>query len=306
MSTPAFHSLPIIYREYSFPENFPVLLMRSPVSSSRLADFLHFHNSIEIAYCQNGIMSWNLENRSYTLTPGDAFFLPPFYTHSSTFPDPDETSCCYYLFLNPEDLLAPFYPNGIPQEFLWYRYSDFPKFFSRREFPDELQLIRMIIQEFPDDSIYSRQSIRGLVETLLALLHRRFQDSCSFAQADSRLPMLIPAFSWLDREFTADPDTDHLAQLCGLSKARFLQEFRRCSHQTPIQYVRSLRVQKACQLLTSTENGILDIALQTGFQSVSSFNRQFRQYLGCSPQVFRNARRSIIKKNPLYDPYTPQ
>ena len=54
---------------------------------------------------------------------------------------------------------------------------------------------------------------------------------------------------------------------------------------------------------SSTETGILDIALQTGFHSLSSFNRYFHKIVGSNPQAFRNDRRVIVKKDPRYAPY---
>ncbi len=45
-----------------------------------------------------------------------------------------------------------------------------------------------------------------------------------------------------------------------------------------------------------TETGILDIALQTGFHSLSSFNRYFHKIVGSNPQAFRNDRRVIVQK----------
>ena len=107
----------------------------------------------------------------------------------------------------------------------------------------------------------------------------------------------------MEQDCAAWPDSALLSQLCGLSQRRFLEEFKNSFHQTPLQYVRILRIQKACHLLTSTESSILDIALLTGFQSVSSFNRQFLSLMGRSPQAFRNEKRSILKKDPRYAPY---
>lgn len=59
---------------------------------------------------------------------------------------PDTDVSCVYLFFNPEQLLAPFYPNGLPREFTWYQYTDFPKILPAALFPEQVKLIRMIIQ----------------------------------------------------------------------------------------------------------------------------------------------------------------
>lgn len=83
--TPGNKNLPITYREYKFAEEFPILLMEGKSTSPQI-DFIHFHNCIEIAFCRKGTMTWNLENRIFSLTPGNICFLPPFFTHGSFFP----------------------------------------------------------------------------------------------------------------------------------------------------------------------------------------------------------------------------
>lgn len=192
--TPGNKNLPITYREYKFAEEFPILLMEGKSTSPQI-DFIHFHNCIEIAFCRKGTMTWNLENRIFSLTPGNICFLPPFFTHGSFFPvlpeaapketvpkeatpkevapkkaalkvtvseanispgidtmedAPDTDVSCVYLFFNPEQLLAPFYPNGLPREFTWYQYTDFPKILPAALFPEQVKLIRMIIQELQE------------------------------------------------------------------------------------------------------------------------------------------------------------
>ena len=299
------HALPVTYREYRFSEDFPILLMRgSSITPPSEKEFLHFHNSIEIALCVRGRMNWNLENTECMLLPGNLCFLPPFFTHSSRFPPQQEKNVlCYYLFMNPERLLAPFYPGGLPQEFLWYRYTDFPKVFQKDAFEKEIALIRQIMEEIEVPGDFGQEIVRGLVQALMTSLYCRFRDRPALLLKGSSLPVLFPAVIRLETDYAAYPDTALLARLCGLSQRHFLNEFKGSFHQTPLQYVRILRIQHACRLLTSTEDSILGIALQTGFQSVSSFNRQFLALMGRSPQVFRNEKRSILKKDTLYAPY---
>ena len=74
-------NLPVTYREYKFAADFPILLMEVKSTTPQI-DFIHFHNCIEIAFCQSGTMTWNLENQVFSLSPGNICFLPPFFTQS--------------------------------------------------------------------------------------------------------------------------------------------------------------------------------------------------------------------------------
>lgn len=321
------YSLPVTYREYEFSQDFPLLLMQGTQISDHV-DFIHFHNCIEIALCEKGSMAWNLENTYMQVNVGDFLFLPPFYTHASFFPPQEETDvCCHYLFFKPQELLAPFYPKGLPEEMFWYRYADFPKIFRESDFREETRLVRLIIEAILQKEEYCLQTVSGLLETLLIRLYRWHQESPaalsqrllsetgaegaegsrSASVADSRpenlRARLFPAIAYMDREYAQEPDTALLAQLCGLSEKQFLAYFRNAFRQTPLQYLRGVRIRKACFCLISTEDSILSIALETGFHSHSGFNRTFRDIMGCSPQIFRNEKRGILKSAPKYAPY---
>ena len=296
-------SVPITYREYKFSEDFPLLLMHGTQISSQV-DFIHFHNCIEIAFLEKGTMTWNLENKTYQLHPGDICFLPPFFTHASFFP-PQETEdvLCHYFFFNTEDLLAPLYPNGLPQDFFWYRYTDFSKILSGEAFIQEKLLLQTIVKEVSSQNEYCRPIVMGLIQNLMVLLYRQYRNNPVSTQRNNTLTLLFPAISYMNRDYQQNTDQKILAGLCGLSTSQFSEKFRECFHQTPRQYLYVIRIRKACQLLTSTEENILDIALQTGFTSLSSFNRHFLQVMGRSPLAFRNEKRAIPKKDWKYLPY---
>ncbi len=255
------NALPITYREYQFDDAFPFLLMQVTHAHTRM-DFLHFHNCIEIALPVKGEMIWNLENKNQKLAAGDLCFLPPFFTHESLFP-PQETQdvLCYYLFFNPETLLAPLYPNGLPKEFFWYKYAAFSEILPGALFPEEKKIVQNIIDAVTSNHPYKYPVVAGQVQQLMVLLYRRHVEASS-----------IPDFS----ENTKP---------------------------TPGQTARKKRIEQACYLLTSTEDTILNIALQTGFSSLASFNRVFGQMIGRSPQTFRNEKRTIHKTSIKHAPY---
>lgn len=297
------HFPSITYREYKFGEDFPFLLMHGTHISSQI-DFIHFHNCIEIALLEKGTMMWNLENEICTLTPGNLCFLPPFFTHASFFPPQEsEAVLCHYIFFNPEQLLAPLYPNGLPEEFSWYRYTEFSKVLPGDIFREEKELIKNIIREASRRQDYFQPIVVGLIESLMVQLYRRHQSNPVSVIQQNPISLFFPVVSYLDQEYQTDVEDEFLAQLCGLSRTQFLEKFRDNFHQTPRQYIRNVRIRKACHLLTSTEKSILDIALQIGFSSLSSFNRAFFTIMGQTPNTFRNEHRAIIKKDLLYAPF---
>ena len=72
-----------------------------------------------------------------------------------------------------------------------------------------------------------------------------------------------------------------------LSESECLRCFRSSIGMPPIQYVKRYRVQKAAELLTSTDQKIAEIGAQCGFQDTSYFTRTFREIKGVTPGEYR-------------------
>nr|WP_325259283.1 AraC family transcriptional regulator [uncultured Oscillibacter sp.] len=81
-----------------------------------------------------------------------------------------------------------------------------------------------------------------------------------------------------------------IAGSAAISESECLRCFRGMVGTTPMQYVRQLRVQRAAELLESTEEKIADIGAACGFQEMSYFARTFRALKGETPSQYRAAR----------------
>lgn len=82
---------------------------------------------------------------------------------------------------------------------------------------------------------------------------------------------------------------DELSAQAGIKKTQFLQAFRNVTGTTPKQYMLTLRLEHARDLLLETDWPIGQIAEKTGFEDAFYFSRCFRQRFSCSPRVFRQA-----------------
>lgn len=294
----------ITYRKYQFQPDFPFLYMQSSRTSSN-RDFIHFHNCLEIAVCEQGIMDWNIEGTELQLHPGEFCVLPPFVTHASCHPQQNTSVLCHYLFLEPETLLAAFYPNGLPEAFLWYRIQNAARRFSRNNALQAYSILEELIQEIQAKQKHFQLKISALSEAFMVALSRNIsaEDSQTSVLYSQTRAMIFPAISWIDRNYYEPISPQQLAGLCKISPRRFNQYFLEAVGKTPIQYIRQVKVQKACDFLLQTEDSILDIAYSCGFSSITTFNRCFLKQIGQTPSAFRNEKRIYRKKQTAYLPY---
>jgi AraC-like DNA-binding protein len=82
-----------------------------------------------------------------------------------------------------------------------------------------------------------------------------------------------------------------MAQVACLSPNHLLRVFKQLFHQSPHQYLRGLRLERAKKLLMNSDYSVTEICHAVGFESVSSFSWRFRREVGMAPEHYRAANR---------------
>jgi transcriptional regulator GlxA family with amidase domain len=80
---------------------------------------------------------------------------------------------------------------------------------------------------------------------------------------------------------------ERLARVSGVSAAHFAREFKQAFDVPPHRYLLTRRIERATTLLRDTDLSITDVAFQTGWQSLGTFGRIFRDVTGESPGTMR-------------------
>jgi AraC-like DNA-binding protein len=98
---------------------------------------------------------------------------------------------------------------------------------------------------------------------------------------------LLRAKDLADSRYFDPLDIDALAASAGLSRAHFSREFKRAFGESPHQYLRSRRLERAAALLRTTDRSVAEICLSVGLRSIGSFTSSFTQTYGLSPTAYR-------------------
>lgn len=98
---------------------------------------------------------------------------------------------------------------------------------------------------------------------------------------------LLRARDAMDRTYAQPLDVRSLARVAHVSEAHFIRTFRATFGETPHRYLQRRRVERAMFLLRATDRSVTDICLDTGFTSLGTFSRTFRDIVGESPTVYR-------------------
>jgi AraC family transcriptional regulator len=148
-----------------------------------------------------------------------------------------------------------------------------------------VQLAQRILREFRHPDTVAPLALEAQILELIAGLCR---------SASSRTAKGPPGWLGRVRELLHDRCTealslDEIAAAAGVHPGHVARMFRRYYSTTPGQYVRHLRVQRACCALKTSDRPLADLAAELGFFDQSHFSGVFRRHTGLTPRAYRRA-----------------
>jgi len=109
----------------------------------------------------------------------------------------------------------------------------------------------------------------------------------SASQAPELLRRLLRAKDRMDAASHEDWPVRRLARVSRVSEAHFARSFKQAFGVPPHRYLLTRRIERATALLRDTDRPITEIALDTGWESLGTFGRTFRDVTGESPGAVR-------------------
>lgn len=152
--------------------------------------------------------------------------------------------------------------------------------------------VRNVVEEYRRKEDHFDLFINGSIYELVGILSREhFFDSHRINYDKTKILKLKPALDYIEENFASDIALSEVSELIGVSDYYFCRLFKSTMKSSFVDYLNFVRIMKADKLLSTTDLSILEIAMKTGFSSLSYFNRVFKKFKSCSPTVYRNASR---------------
>lgn len=266
-------------------------------------EILHAHDYTQIWYVTKGQCEHFVEGRSYLMTAGDTFLIPPEVEHCTVLcPDSAVISCELSLEdvigaepdLHREDLRS-YLDMLTVTNFLNESKSRQPRFRFRPEAMDRLdRLMKEIQEEFNTEQPCYQDMLRVKLRELLLLFIREFIISPDYRASDAayeRYRTLIGnAIAYIDEHYKSSLSLEDVCRVSTLSKTYFCYFFKLITKRTFVEYLTERRIQGAMRMLEDTDCPIRSISEQMGFHNVTHFSRTFKKYAGVSPRDYRKSR----------------
>lgn len=250
---------------------------------------VHWHDEFEIIYIKKGQLRVVINQQEYLGDPGSIFFVNPRELHLMGSSD---LSVEYYTMLFPLEFISFQSIDDLESNLLQPLRSN--QLLVANEVPNEelrkklFPLLDEIAQINESNEYFKQLQTRMLLlQVLLELCLTPAMISASASgNTDIQKEMLI----YIQEHFTEKLSLQMMSERFHLSEKYLSRYFKEHFHLPFSNYVSHLRLTLAKQLLEATDLPITEVALRSGFPSVSYFIRSFNGTYGISPLKYRKER----------------
>lgn len=253
---------------------------------------LHFHNLMEIGVCRYGAGLLRTMDESVEYTDGHIALFPANYPHT-TYSYGDEDNFWEYLFFDPKAIVkelyeqSPVYANDVVNAL------NSRSFILTGEESEKITtIVNLIINEAREKNHFHHQIMNHYMKILIFELMRLHEEMPYYADGPSQTKnagQITVAIDYIMENLDQPIMVQDLAELCNMSETHFRRIFGEYVDMSPMDYVNLCRVQKACNIMKQGTESMSVVAEKCGFINISTFNRNFKKFLGITPYQWKIA-----------------
>lgn len=223
----------------------------------------HLHQCFEVIVVREGEMQVTVDGREGVIREGEAMMIFPNQIHSMT------SRHCRHL-------LGIFSPRLV-QAYAARMSERIP--LDNRFIPDPY-----LVEELCGLDNATLEVRKGALYLLCAQFDRQTEYRDKGAD---RSNLLFRIFSYVEKTFAEECTLNSVAQAVGYNYSYLSRYFRKAVGISFNDYVNHYRLSHACYLMDNSTQSILQCAMESGFTSIRSFNRNFKEQFGLTPAQYR-------------------
>lgn len=249
----------------------------------------HWHNSFELILPMVNSYTVAVGDESHVLMPGDLMIIPSRAVHEIFAPESGErlifiidySEICHIAGMSV--ILLSFYPCVI---------------LSQKKDGASYERVKKHLlsaaSEYDREDYFGRAATRELVRLAFIEVGRRLMESGTANLRDTQPRKLhqttaiyMDVCNYIVEHCNQKLTLEEMAKYSGYSKYHFSRMFKKFSGMSFYDFYVNQRMLLCERLLTDASITITEAALRSGFGSIATFNRVFKQYKGLTPTAFR-------------------
>lgn len=254
---------------------------------------VHWHDEYEFIIATKGLVTLFANGEQIELNTGDSIFINSGCLHGVKSVT-DEVSVLRSLVILPKliggssdsiifkRLVVPFSVKEAPSYILLNENSNWQNDISEHM----LKAWSAITSESFDFENESRYQISKAMRILVEHLP---EVNLSFQSNDALLERIKHSISYIKEHYSDDISNRDLMKLLDCSESVLLRSFKQVVGTSPMQFLLNFRIQKAAEMLLTTDFKSKDIANYCGFHDFSYFTKIFKRNMGITPSRYRDS-----------------
>jgi AraC-like DNA-binding protein len=252
---------------------------------------VHWHSAMELIMPIKGNYEVQLRNKTYLLKENDILIIPSLDIHGITVPPDSKDGMRIILMVEPTILFSlPGISDSIIRQ---YNLN----LITHEETPDiHGDVQRLLMDCYNENKKNDRYLITAMYAKIidvfvilsrycdLKLLRR---DNIQANKRQDYIARLNSVFEYIDSHLTEKLTLEKLTEIAHYSKFHFERIFKVFTGKSFYQYLKEKRIHYTKSLLLNPKLTTIEVALNSGFGSVSAFNRAFKEIEHCTPSDFR-------------------
>ena len=247
---------------------------------------IHYHKDVELIYIRSGYASYRVNDKVIHLESGDGIIVNSDQLHLLISEDVDYCLDC--VIFDPELIMGNKY---IKEKYMPFLIGDAA--------PDCIVLrssdtTDKIILEGIGQIVYMsyienhEMEILSVLQRVYQLLYEKMRKVDSKRTlSDPDLNSMRAMIDYINSNYSGRITVAGICASGHVGKNTCIDLFKKYTHMSPIDYVRSIRLQNAINYLKNSEMSITEIAYAVGFNSASYFTKSFRQFYDMTPVEYR-------------------
>ena len=248
---------------------------------------IHWHDAVEIIMPLKNEYQITIAGVEYALPENDLIIVPPGELHSMpAIPGRRLIFQCDNSVLSEVTVLEPITRIlSSPVEINHSYNKDLHKLAQRTML--EIQELYDSNSELSDVKIYLK-----VIELFMALSEFQLEQQkivmdCDDEKIDEYSEKFGTVLKYIDNNYMYDITLEQLADVAGYSKYHFSRIFKQYNSMSYLQYINARRTKAAELLLLDPSIPITEVAMRSGFKSLTTFNRIFKEIKHCTPTDFK-------------------
>ena len=251
----------------------------------------HWHRSVELFYMESGALEYHIPGGKVLFPAGSGGMVNSNVLHMTKAISQIEKNI-QFLHIFDVSLIAGEQGSRIQEKYIApivtaSQIEMIPLFPEDPEQRKILELIRQAFRFSGDEFGYELKLREALSEIWLMLFGQVCPtpaESGKYNKSNDKIKMMM---IYIHEHYHEKISISELAAAAYLSERECFRVFHDCLHMTPIEYIKSYRLQIACQMLARGEESVTVISHACGLGSSSYFGKVFREYARCTPSEYR-------------------